>query len=95
MCWYTNEGPAAADDKDQSEEEPPGGMHQPVDARGGKVEVTDIFSVSDITKFLMRWNHLEHCLTPCTVGDLGVGSRAVGGSLLSLCITRLVPRRRL
>ena len=44
-------------------------------ARGGLVEVTDIISLSDITRFLMRWNHIEHCLTPCTVKDLGVGSR--------------------
>jgi len=25
----------------------------------------------------MRWDHIEHCLTPCSVSDLGVGSVAV------------------
>lgn len=65
---YTNEGPPRADG--QSDEPSSGGT------RGGLVEVTDILSLSDITRFLMRWNHIEHCLTPCTVGDLGVGCRA-------------------
>jgi|AntAceMinimDraft_11_1070367.scaffolds.fasta_scaffold76227_1 hypothetical protein len=40
------------------------------------VQVTDVFSLSDITRFLVRWNHIEHCLTPCSIGDLGVGSWA-------------------
>ena len=26
---------------------------------GGLVEVTDVLSLSDITRFLMRWNHIE------------------------------------
>lgn len=65
---YTNEGPPPADGQS---DEPSGGW-----TRGGLVEVTDILSLSDITRFLMRWNHIEHCLTPCTVGDLGVGCRA-------------------
>jgi hypothetical protein len=35
------------------------------------VEVSGIISLSDITRFLMRWDHIEHCLTPCSVSDLG------------------------
>ena len=41
---------------------------------GGKVEVTDIISLSDITRFLMRWDHIEHCITPCSAADLGLGA---------------------
>lgn len=44
---------------------------------GLTVEVTDILSLSDITRFLTRWNHIEHCLTPCSVEDLGVGTASV------------------
>lgn len=41
------------------------------------IEVTDVFSVSDITRFLNRWNELEKCLTPCSIVDIGVGSTRV------------------
>ena len=41
------------------------------------IEVTDMFSVSDITRFLNRWNELEKCLTPCSIVDIGVGSTRV------------------
>ena len=41
------------------------------------VEVTDVFSVSDVTRFLNRWNELETCLTPCSIVDIGVGNAHV------------------
>ena len=43
----------------------------------GVVEVTDVFSLSDVTRYLARWEHIKRCLTPCTVADLGVGSTVV------------------
>lgn len=41
------------------------------------MEVSDIFSVSDVTRFLSKWEHIKRCLTPCTVADLGVGTSSV------------------
>ena len=43
----------------------------------GVVEVTDVFSLSDVTRYLARWEHIKRCLTPCTVADLGVGCTVV------------------
>ena len=72
---YTNQGPANDNNNNTTDQEGSGGGGGGGGAHGGLVEVTDIISLSDITRFLMRWNHIEHCLTPCTVKDLGVGSR--------------------
>ena len=41
------------------------------------IEITDVFSLSDVTRFLSRWEHIQHCLIPCTVADLGVGTTNV------------------
>ena len=27
-----------------------------------------------MTRFLSRWEHIRHCLTPCSVADLGIGT---------------------
>lgn len=66
---YTNDGPA--------DSVPEAGAEGGGDTHGGLVEVTDVISLSDIIRFLMRWNHIEHCLTPCSIADLGLGSTLV------------------
>lgn len=43
----------------------------------GFVRVNDVFSLSDVTRFLSRWEHVKHCLTPCSVADLGIGTTVV------------------
>ena len=43
----------------------------------GVVRVNDVFSLSDVTRFLSRWEHVKHCLTPCSVADLGIGTTVV------------------
>ena len=46
-------------------------------AEDGSVRVKDVFSLSDVTRFLSRWEHIRHCLTPCSVADLGIGTTVV------------------
>ena len=46
-------------------------------AENGAVRVKDVFSLSDVTRFLSRWEHIRHCLTPCSVADLGIGTTVV------------------
>ena len=46
-------------------------------AEDGEVRVNDVFSLSDVTRFLSRWEHIGQCLTPCSVADLGVGNTVV------------------
>lgn len=46
-------------------------------AEDGAVRVKDVFSLSDVTRFLSRWEHIRHCLTPCSVADLGIGTTVV------------------
>ena len=46
-------------------------------AEDGEVSVKDVFSLSDVTRFLSRWEHIRHCLTPCSVADLGIGTTVV------------------
>ena len=46
-------------------------------AEDGEVSVKDVFSLSDVTRFLSRWEHVGRCLTPCSVADLGIGTTVV------------------
>ena len=53
-----------------------------------KIEITDVFSLSDVTRFLSRWEHIQHCLIPCTIADLGVGTTNVNTVETNITVLR-------